>query len=287
MDNQIIAEIKRAFDRGEYGRVVYQCDELLPNPDHTALRPDILYLKGTAHVMTGHAWIGHAMSCLREGIALAGKRRPLKAKLMAALSGVHSASCDYKSSEKLMKEFARISRDKDPDVMRYGIWLWFNYGIGLDNAFLWEEAASAFHKAAELAEQFAEHDMLGSCLHNLSGSLLQLGRLEETAAIMARAEGLRPVDKFGHKIYSRRAEYHIAAGDPVHAQQWITAALIHPLVDDMTRADVYFSWARTLLALGQPQAAQERALVGLDHAVKAVHYPGIHKLNRFLAQFKA
>lgn len=263
------------------------CDELLQHPDYTALRPDLLYLKGTAHVMTGHAWYGHAMSSLREGITQCAKNRPLKAKMMAALSAVYAASCDYKSCQDLMKEFERISRDKNPEVMRFGIWLWFNHGTGLDNAFLWEEAADAFRKAAELAELFGEHDMLGTCLHNLSGALLQLGRLPEASATMDRADSYRPIEAFGHKIFSRRAEYCVAAGDPVRAQQWITEALTHPLVDHKTRADVYYTWAQTLLALEQPAAAKEKALLGLDHAVKAVHYPGIHKLNQFLAQFSA
>lgn len=286
MDTQVLDRLEKWFRKGEYGRVVYSCDRLLQDPQYAHLRSDILLWKGFAHEFAGPAWHGEAMSCYREGIAAAGRNHAIKARLMAALGKLYAASGDHTSYEQMMKEFGRITRDHQPEVMRWGTFVWFNFGVALDNAFRWHDAGQAYVKAAVLAEQFELTTLLGRCLHNLGGVQLSLGQLAEAQATMLRAESLIDDETAGHKKHSRKAEYYLAADDLVNAQQMITAALTHPRVDDMTRADVYYTWARTLEALKRPTEAYEKALLALDCAVRAAHYPGVHKVNQFLQASK-
>lgn len=284
MDREILGHIGKWFSRGEYGRVVYTCDSLLNNPQYRPLRAELLYWKGSAHELAGRAWYGEALSCFREGFALSGRNPAMRARFIAALGQIYSQMGDCTAYDRLMKEFERLARDHSAKVMSIAVYIWFNYGVTLENAFRWREASKAYSTAAQMATELEITDMLGKSLHNLSGIHLALGQLPEAAAIMAQAECLLDDDVAGHKKMSRRAEYFLAAGDLVSAQQMITSALVHPLVDNMTRADIYYTWAQTLRALGRVSEAQEKALLGLDNAVRAVHYPGIHKLNRLLQQ---
>lgn len=221
------------------------------------------------------------MSCFREGISLAENTMAIKVVLIASLGKLYSETGDCTSFEKLLKEFREISDNRSQAVLQGAVYIWYNYGVTLDNAYQWEEAANAYAQAAELAAQYAPH-MTGLALHNLGGVQLALGKLAQAAMTMAQAEELLSEEEVGHKKWSRRAEYFLIAGDLVSAQEAVTTALVHPSCDDMTRADVYFTWALTLEALGRPTHAQEKALLALDFAVKAVHYPGIHKVNQFL-----
>lgn len=284
MDQQITEQIERWFHRGEFGRVVFTCDDCLHNPQYTSIRAELLFWKGSAHERAGRAWHGQAISCFREGITAATRDRPMKARLIAALGNMYSLTGDCASYEKVLREYERIARTRQSKVLTWGTWVWYNYGVTLDNAFRWQEAANAYAKASELASEFGGTAMLGQALHNLGGVQLMLGHLPEAAATMAQAEVLLPDEAAGHKKLSRRAEFFLAAGDLVSAQQMITAALIHPLIDDRTRADVYFTWAQTLRGLGRPAECHDKAMLALDFAVKAVHYAGVHKLNRFLQE---
>jgi len=287
VDTQAIAELEKSYQRGEFGRVVYSCDELLRDPAYGPARAQILLWKGLAKQQAGHAWYGEAISCFREGISAAGRDRPLKARLIATLSAVYALTGDCVASQALMKDYERVSREANPGVSRWGAFLWYNYGCTLDNAFRYQEAAAAFARAAALAQSVPglEH-VRGWSLHNLGGVQLALNNLPAAADAMEQAESLLlPDPSFGPKRPSRRAEYQLAAGDMESALQHITAALALPQVDDMTRADVYYTWARVLQAVGRPTAeVREKALLALDCAVKAVHYPGIDKTNRLLQQ---
>jgi len=278
---QVLAQVEAAFSRGEYGRVVYSSDQYLKNHAFEPVWPQLLLWKGIALQRVNPAWQGQAISCFREGIALAGKDRPTKARLMVALAKIHAELGDCTSCEKLMKEFKRVARDRDQGVMRWAAHMWYNYGCTLDNAFRYTEAAPAFSAAVETAREFGVERMLGSALHNLGGVYLNLGRLTEAKATMQQAEVHAPGD-FAAKLLSRRAEYSLAAGDLAGAQHWVTEALLHPLVDDMTRADVYFTWAQVLHRLNLTQQAYDKALQALDFAVRDMHLAGIHKLNGFL-----
>ncbi len=286
MDAQVLDRLEKWFRKGEFGRVVFTSDRLLQDPQYAHLKAEILFWKGVAHETAGRAWHGEAMSCYREGIASAGKNHAIKSRLIAAMGNLYSKNGDCASYDRMMKDFARIAKEKQPGVLFWGTYVWWNYGVTLDNAFRWQEAADAYTKAADLARAFELTGLLGRILHNLGGVQLALGQLPQAAATMAQAEALIDDETGGHKLLSRQAEYHLAAGDLVNAQQAITAALTHAKVDDMTRADVYFTWARTLEALGRPDEAHEKALLALDFAVRAVHYPGIHKVNQFLQGVK-
>lgn len=284
MDAHLSDQMLKWFGRGEYGRIIYTCDQLLNNPAHAASRSDLLYWKGYGHMASGRAWYGEAMTCFREGIAAGGKDRVKKVRLMVPLGHMYNMIGDYPSFEQLMKEYRRVAKDRDPEVMRWGAVVVYNFGCTLENAFRRTEAEQAFAEAAAIAREFAP-DFLGRCVHNLGGVQLTLGKFTEAAEHIAQVDTLMPDATFGHKMLSRKAEYHLATGDLISAQQYITQALVHPAVDDMTRADVYYTWAQTLVALKRPAEAQERALLGLEFAVKAVHYRGIHQLTRFLQQF--
>lgn len=284
MDTQILADLEKWYRSGEFGRVVYTCSQALADPACAQMKPILLFWKGAAHDAAGRAWQGEAMSCWREGIALAGRDRPIKARLIAALGKIYGDSGDWKAYAEMMKEFERIARDGHPKVMYYGVWVWYNYGVALDNGFRWHEAAQAYAKAGDLAREHDVREYLWRSLHNLSGVHLYLGNLAEAAAAMAEADAILPDDGWAHKKLSRRAEYALAAGDLVSAQQWVTTALVHPGVDDFTRADVYYTWAATLDKLGRPGEAYEKALLALDHAVKTVHVAAMHRINVFLQQ---
>jgi tetratricopeptide (TPR) repeat protein len=284
VDNQVIIQLEQSYYRGEHSRVAYRCDQLLQDPALAPLRASLLFWKGMARQAIGPAWYGQAMSYLREALALARRDRPLKARIIGALGKLHALAGDCPPFDKLMEEFARISADNDPNVMRYGSFVWFNYGCTLDNAFRYGDAVPAFTRAAELAEQYNQPRVQGLSFHNLSGAHLCLGNLTEALAAMTRAEALITTEDWKHKQLSRRAEYALTAGNTMEAQQLITEALLHPHVDDMTRADVYYTWARTLVQLGRPQEAADKALRALDFAMKDVHFPCIHKANRLLQQ---
>jgi len=284
VDQQLLSQVERWFHRGEFGRVVFTCDTYLRNPQYATVRAELLFWKGNAQERAGRAWHGEAISCFREGIAAATRDRPLKARLIAALGNMYSLTGDCASFEKVLREYERLARTKQSRILRWGAFVWYNYGVTLDNALRWQDAATAYTKAAVLAEEFGWPGILGQALHNLGGVQLLLGRLPEAAATMAQAEALLPDESAGHKKLSRRAEFFLAAGDLVSAQQMITAALVHPLVDDRTRADVYFTWAHTLRSLGRQAECQDKAMLALEFAVKAVHYTGVHKLNRFLQE---
>jgi tetratricopeptide (TPR) repeat protein len=281
---QVLAQLERAHKRGEHGRVVFTCDQLLANPSYDPLRAPILFWKGMSRLKSGHVWHGEAITCFREGIAAAGKDRPTKGRLLVALGHVYALMGDYAAFEKLIKEWERISRDREPAVMRWGAPFWYNYGCTLDNAFRYADSIKVYTRAISLGE-YVSSVMLGDCWHNLGGAYLYSGHLPEALEAMERAEALLTDETHSHKKLSRRAEYAHAAGDLVSAQQYITEALLCPQVDDMTRADVYYTWSQVLLDLGRLQEAQEKALKALDYAVKDAHLPGIHKTNAFLQRF--
>lgn len=284
VENQALARIEQARKRGEHGRAIFLCDELLANPAHKALRPVLLYRKGQSHEALGHAWHGAAISCYRESYAEAGKEQPLKARLIVELGKIYCATGDWRSFEPYVQKFERMARSQEPEVVRWGPHVWYNFGCGLDTAREWDPAAEAFTKAISLADQLQNSLMEAISHHNLGGVRLDQGHLPEAEAAMTRAEAMLPPDQWGHKLSSRRAEYYLAIGDLANAQSMVTAALTHPMVDGMTRSDVTYTWARVLLALGRKQEAREKAMLALDLAVKAVHYPGIHKTTRLLQE---
>lgn len=283
MEAEMLVQLERWYHRGEFGRIVFTCDRLLQDGRYSKLKPDILFWKGNAHERAGRAWQGEAIACYREGISSA-RNRSIKARLMASLGKVYSETGDANTFDLLMVEFERITRRGELEVMHWGAFVWFNYGVTLDNGFRFAEASAAYTRAAEWASRTENRSLQGQSLHNLGGVLLEMGDLPQAATVMAQAEELLGDELFGHKKLSRRAEYFLRAGDLLGTQHMITAALVHPLVDDHTRADVYFTWARTLKALRHDAEAQEKALLALDFAVRAVHYPAIHRINQFLYQ---
>lgn len=283
MVDHLLDQIELWYQAGEYGRVIYHCDLYLTNPDFQPHRAFLCYAKGLSYEKSGPAWAGHAIACFRDGIDLSKKDPVMKAKLVVALGLMYLRTGDCASYEPLLAEFNRLDQ-KHPRIRRLSYDLWFNYGCVLDNAFRYPEAAEAFTRAVALAEELQLGEDLGKSLHNLGGVYLAMGRLAETAVIMARAEPLINDDLHGHKKLSRRAEYALAAGDLISAHQWVTAALLHPQVDDRTRADLHYTWAQTLRAGGRPNDALEVAWKGLNFAAKAVYHAGIHKLNRFVQE---
>lgn len=285
MDNPVIAQLQAVHQRGEYGRALYLCEQFLRNPAQTADRAAILWFKGSAHFNSGRAWWGEAVSSWREGLDAAGKNRQAKARIITSLSVIYTELGDCTACEQMIHEFERAARGQNGAVKRLGAYVWFNYGCALDNAFRWNEATEALQKALETARAFGVTHIHGQSLHNLGGVYLCLGNLDAARAAMAQAEAIMPDDTFGHKKLSRRAEYYLAVGDLHSTLHWITEALIHPGTDDMTRADVYYTWAQALAQLDHPHEAQEKALLSLDYAVKSVHYPGIHKTNALLQRF--
>lgn len=286
MEKDLLVQLERWYHRGEYGRIVFTCDRLLKDSRFAKLKPDILFWKGNAHERAGRAWHGEAIACYREGIA-AARNRAIKARLMAALGKIYSETGDANTFDQLMAEFHRITRREEPELVHWGAFVWFNYGVTLDNCFRYAEAASAYSKAAEWAARTENHALQGQSLHNLGGVLLEMGDLPQAASVMAQAEELLGDEHYGHKKLSRRAEYFLKSGDLLATQHMITAAIVHPLLDDHTRGDLYFTWARTLKALRHDVEAQEKALLALDFAVRAVHYPTIHRVNQFLHQLTA
>jgi tetratricopeptide (TPR) repeat protein len=284
METSMLQELEQSFQRGEFGRVLYRCEQLLQDPANAPSRAILYFWRGKAYEGAGRAWHGEAISSYREGIASASKDRSLKAKLIASLSTIHSLSGDCLALERLIREYQRMARKQQPAALRWGVVLWYNYGVALDNAFRYDDAADSFSRAAVWAGQLDMHETLGACLHNLGGVHLARGHVAEAATAMAQAERLLPDEQYQHKKLSRKAEFFLASGDLVNAQQMVTAALVHPLVDDMTRSDLYYTWARILQSLRRPAESVEHAMIALDCAVKAVHYPGIHKANRLLQQ---
>jgi len=276
----LIAQIDRAHKRGEHGRVIFSCDQLLADSAYEPHRAILLFWKGMSHFKAGPAWRGQAISCLREGLAAASKDRPTKARILVALAMIYAYMGDYITFDKLVKEWERISRDKNPAVLRWGAMFWYNYGCALDNACRYAEAIAVYQKALTFC-QWAE-DMRCNVLHNLSGAFLYSGDLPQALATMEQAEALNKNDPTS---LSRRAEYALAVGDFTSAQQYVAEALLHPAIDNFTRGDAYYTWAQILLALDRPQEAQEKALQALDYAIRSVHLPCIHKTNIFLQQF--
>lgn len=285
MNPLLLEELEQWSSRGEFARVLVTCDQLLKDSAYKPAWSQLLYWKGIAHSGLGSNWYGEAISCLREGMRLAGKDRPLKVRHMAALGLLYSDLGDCAPFDAMLKEFKRLSRDQDPKVMRYGTFLWFNFGVALNNSFHYKEAAQAYSEAARLARQFDVPPVLGPSLHNLGGVQIILGQLEEAKALMDEAETF-PVDTddWRAKRLNRRAEYHLATGDLVSAQQEITEALLQAEADDYTKADIYYTWALTLRALGRPGEARERALQALGYALKAVHHTCMHNANHLLQQ---
>lgn len=280
MTTHIIAHIEKAHKRGEYGRVIYTCEQLLADPTYEAHRAILLFWKGLSHYKAGPTWRGEAISCLREGMAAASKDRPTKSRIMVALGMIYAYMGDYIAFEKMLKEWDRISRDKNPDVMRWGAMFWYNFGCALDNACKYADAIAVYQKALTFCK-WAE-EMRCNVLHNLSGAFLYSGDLPRALATMEQAEALQKNDP---TTLSRRAEYALAVGDLTSAQQYVAEALLHPAIETFTRGDAYFTWAQLLLALGHPQEAREKALQALDYAIRSVHLPCIHKTNIFLQQF--
>jgi tetratricopeptide (TPR) repeat protein len=264
--------------------VVFTCDQLLQGSPTPTQRAHILFWKGLARQRTGPAWEGEAISAFREALACAGRDRPIRVRAMAALSKIYALSGDCSACEKLIREFETLAGNSHPDVIKWGAFLLYNYGCTLDNAFRHADAAPVFQQAAQMAERASLDAVRGHSFHNLSGVYLALGQLPEAVSAMAVADSLLPDAEWGHKKLSRQAEYCLAAGDLISLQQFVTAALLHPQVDDMTRADVYYTWAQSLSKLNRSAEAYEKALQALDYAVKDVHLPGIHKINQFLRQ---
>jgi tetratricopeptide (TPR) repeat protein len=243
-----------------------------------------LFQKGTAYLFSGPAWHGEALTCYREGIEVTGKDRALAAQFIAGLARIFADAGDCDAFPRLVQNFERLSKGRSREVRQWGIHLWQNYGTALHNAFRFGEAAAAFTRAADLARQYGLAHLEGRCLHDLSWAQLEGGCLPEAADTMARARNLFPDAEWGHKKLNVEAEYLVATGDPSGALQRIRAALVHPRLDDTTRADLCYTSAKALFALGNPAEAKEKALLSLDYAVKAVHYPVIHKVNRFLQE---
>ncbi|MDF2628115.1 MAG: Tetratricopeptide 2 repeat protein [Symbiobacteriaceae bacterium] len=280
MATHLIAQIEKHHKRGEYGRAIYACEQLLADPAYQSHRAILLFWKGMSHYKAGPSWRGQAISCLREAMAAASKDRPTKGRIMVALGMIYAYMGDYVAFEKMLKEWERISRDRQPEVMRWGPMFWYNYGCALDNACRYAEAISVYQKALSLC-QWAEN-MRSDVLHNLSGAYLYSGDLPQALATMEQAETLQKNDP---TTLSRKAEYAFAVGDYTTAQQYVAEALLHPAIEHYTRGDAYYTWAQVLLALDQPQEAQEKALQALDYAIRSVHLPCIHKTNIFLQQF--
>lgn len=280
METGVLAQVERAYKRGEYGRVIFTCEQLLSNPAFVPHRAMLLFWKGMSHFKAGPSWRGEAISCLRDALVAAGKDRPTKGRIMVALGMIYALMGDYHAFDKMIKEWERISRDENPEVMRWGAPFWYNYGCALDNACRYAEAISVYTKALALCPWAEEHR--GLVLHNLGGSYLYSGDLTAAMATMEQAD---PIYMDEPRKLSRRAEYALAVGDLSAVLQHITEALLHPNVQDETRGDVYYSWAQLLLAQGRRQEALEKALQGLDHAIRSVFLPCIHKTNLFLRRF--
>lgn len=281
----LLNQLEQAYQCGEYGRAVFQADQLLENPDYAAKRAFILCIKASALVMLGPTWDGTSMSLLREALGAVGRDKAIKARILGALGGLYGRLGDVTKYNEVIKQFLRLAPEKNPQVRRYGAFVWFNYGVALENCFRYTEAVEALETAAEIAKEFGLAMLHRLALHNIGGVQLYAGNLAAAAEAMAMVQALQVPDKeFGHKLLSRQAEYTYAIGDYVSAQQWITEALLHPSADDRTKADVHFTWAQTLLALGRPEQAREKAMTALDYAFKEKYIAGLYKFNRFLQQ---
>ncbi|HEY3367704.1 MAG TPA: hypothetical protein VGK74_21815 [Symbiobacteriaceae bacterium] len=283
-DEPILKQLEAVYLRGKYGRVIFMCDDLMANPAHEHLRPYLLFWKGSALAAGDTAYSGQAITCYREGIQAAGKDRAIKARLIAGLTAIYGRAGDCDAFPRLLQSFERTAGGGGPAAQMWGTFVWQNYGTALVNAFRYAEAVTAFTRGAEVAHQFSIPEMEGKCYHDLSWAQVLQGNLPETAAAMARARDLWSEEQWGHKKRNVEAEYLLAMGDPNGAIQQVQAALAHPQIDDTTRADVHFTWAKALLALGCPEEAKEQATQSLDYATKAVHYPVIHKAYRFLQE---
>ncbi|HWI53539.1 MAG TPA: tetratricopeptide repeat protein [Symbiobacteriaceae bacterium] len=280
MEAQVLEQLEQAHKRGEYGRVIFTCEQLLANPAYHPHRAIILFWKGMSHYKAGQVWRGEAISCLREALEAAGKDRPTKARILVALGMIYAYMGDYVAYQKMLKDWERISRDKHAGVMRWGAQFWYNYGCALDNACRYSEAIESYKLALALCPWHEQSR--GDCLHNLGGAYLYAGDLPSARAAMEQAEPLYTDES---RKWSRRAEYALAVQDLIAAQQYITEALIQPELDDDTRATVFYTWAQLLLLLDRPQEAREKALQALDYAIRDVFLPGIHKTNMFLQRF--
>lgn len=285
-DQAILKELEQAYHKGEYGRVIFYANELLHDQSKTHLRPTLLFWKGTAHLVSGPAWRGEALTCYREALEASGNNKPIKAQIVAGLARISSDAGDCDAFMPLIKDYERLSRAGGRSVRVWGIHIWQNYGTALMGAFRYAEAATAFTKAMNLARTFDIKRLEGRCAHDLSWAEVLQGHVPEARAAMERARDLFPDDEWGHKKLNVEAEFMLISGDPDGALQPIQAALAHPRADDTTRADIYYTWAKALLALGNTGEAREKALKSLDFAVKAVHYPVIHKANRFLHEHR-
>lgn len=290
MESSIREQIRKWLRQGQLGRVVYTCDLHLHAGNLPAEeRANWLFWKAKAHMKAGVTGYGPAKSCLKEGIPLAKKSPHLKATLMATLSGLYLLTLDITAAEALLTQFRRLARSHPDKVLPLVPCVLFNIGMTYDGAHRAEAARACYTEAAQaIRTQGLDPSLgdpetfLGLVLHNLGGTELMLGNLEAARTAMDQANLLQPDDKYGHKKLSRHAEYYLASGDLRQAEYYITQALQHHQVDDVTRADIHYTWATVLLRSGLPSEAREKALTGLDYAVREAHYSAIHNFNQFL-----
>jgi tetratricopeptide (TPR) repeat protein len=283
-------QLQNWFQKGLLGRIVYTCEQQLQSgPLPAEERAEWLFWLGKVWMKSGPAEYGRAKACLKEAIPLARRHPALQAKLMTTLSALYTLTADAPAAETLLTQFRGLARSRPGAVRPLLGGILYNVGIACERVKRTRAARDYYREAAETIERHgldpslgAPADLLGRAIHNLGGMELKLGNLTRAREAMERAEALQPDERYGHKKLSRLAEFHLVSGDLQEAQQLVTAALTHERVDDFTRADLYYTWARILSGLRREGKAREKALTALDYAVRSAHYALIHDINLFL-----
>jgi tetratricopeptide (TPR) repeat protein len=283
---EFLQRLEAAYKAGSGSKVIHLSDKGLHLPECAPIYPEILYLRGSAQRRLGPAWGGAALSSFREGLRLA-KKRPLKMRFLMALTHLYALNCDWAAVEReVLPTFHKLKDSPNQQVQHFVIWTLFYMGCCLDNSFRYEDARTTYEEALARADAFkGGHEALPSILHNLGGALLYMGEHETAWARIQEAEPLQPCD--GYKE-SRRAEYYLATGDLLAAQEWVTRTIDHPNAkkDLGLQANGRYVWAKLRRKAGDLVGAKEQALIALELAYRAVDHPLIQQITTLLRELE-
>lgn len=280
----------------QFARALTAADDALSSPRlEKEERIEWLRLKAVALSSANPHWVGRAASCVHEALELAQDASAMQVRLLATLAPIYAEGGDYRRVHRVLQQFLLLAlRHPTKEVTRWAGHIRFNLALCYEtNPDRLAEAVRTYRQAVADWESAAGcfpdpmlQALVASGLHNLSGVLLRLGHVNQakTAADQA-ARGLAP-DIWGAKVLNRQAELHLALGDPAAAVGTVSQAAAHPSLenDDVTRADILFTWARAELLLGNTAAAHAKAVQALDLAMRRGYARLIDQVLAFLQQ---
>lgn len=278
----MLSAILAAIKAQDYAGALAAVDECLAKRLTPTLRGRALYLKGCILLEGFPLQRGDGIAALKEALVLLRRSLLDHGKALVALCGAFSQHGDLMVATKYRDDFVALLRlnPQHEGLKDLAGICWFNYALCLEQQERFHEAKAAYLEALQASARTSRTNgeaMAAFTKHNLSYVCICLGDLAEAKSYMEAAAKALPDKLYGSKLLNRRAEFALAAGHPGAPLVHVRDALEHESLNDDTRAEVYLTWARALLDIGEHHMAA-------DLAKKCRHFARIAKHQRVMRQ---